>query len=162
MSTLVFTARVATRDPDAFDITRATAHAAMKAGRPAPGEPFAPSWTILNPALAALDEALVMLGKAKAQPQHRTWYERRALDIADAGWFTYVPKYQQEMLDSYRYDKPAWDRLLARRRVVLVCTCVDGERCHRRLLAGLLREMGAVDGGELVEVSKQVELFGGR
>lgn len=35
-------------------------------------------------------------------------------------------------------------------RMVLVCYCADAERCHRRVLAGILAKLGAVDRGELL------------
>lgn len=112
--------RAGLRDPDLFDVTRGT-------GGPA-GAPFAPSWAILNPALAGMRQ-----GGANA---------RKA-------WEEYVPAYRAEMGRSFIANQSAWKRLLARKRVVLGCHCRDRERCHRGLLAAMLVELGAVDRGEL-------------
>jgi hypothetical protein len=148
---LVYTARISSRDQDAFDIT-------AKSGG-VQGAPFAPSWEILRPALAARTQALAMIAESKREPQHRTFHEGRALAIEDAAWAAYVPAYRLEMLASWRQHRAAWEALLARRRVVLVCYCTDPARCHRRLLAGFLAKMGAVDQGELVAEARQASLF---
>jgi hypothetical protein len=148
---LVYTARISSRDPDVFDIT-------AKSGG-VEGAPFAPSWEILRPALAARTQALTLIAEAKREPQHRIFHEGRALEIEDAAWAVYQPAYRLEMRTSYKANRAAWDQLLARRRVVLVCYCTDEKRCHRRLLAGYLAKLGAVDQGELVAEVRQVELF---
>jgi hypothetical protein len=85
-----------------------------KSGGPA-GHPFAPSWDLLNWGLA----------------------ERRA-GRAEEAWPVYRDRYVEEMRVSWRRHRAAWDALLARERVVLVCYCADEERCHRSVLAGLL------------------------
>lgn len=57
--------------------------------------------------------------------------------------------YLAEMRQSWKLDRRAWDALLARRRVVLVCGCDDGARCHRRVLAEkILVKLGARYAGE--------------
>ena len=48
-----------------------------------------------------------------------------------------------------KVERAAWDALLARPAVVLVCYCTDPARCHRRVLAELLAKLGAVDLGEV-------------
>jgi hypothetical protein len=146
----VFTARISSQDPDRFDITR-------KSGGPG-GTIFAPSWAILKPALEARATAVAMLAEAKRQPEHRTFHEGLALAVEAEAWAVYVPAYRLEMLASWRAHRTAWEALLARTRVVLVCYCTS-ERCHRRLLAGYLVKLGAVDGGEIVEAPKQGALF---
>jgi hypothetical protein len=125
----VWTARISTRDPDALNITR-------KSGGP-DGAPFAPSWKILRPALEA---------------------RRRAEQVQDPtieleSWLRYEVAFIEEMRASYRTNRPAWDTLLARSRVVLSCYCdvsTDGVlRCHRVLLAEILGKLGADVRGEL-------------
>ena len=68
----------------------------------------------------------------------------------------YARLYRDEMLASYKRHRPAWDALLAREHVTLVCFCPDrapGQRqrhtCHRGHLAGFMTRLGAVDGGEV-------------
>lgn len=124
----VWTARRWTRDPDRFDVTR-------KDGGPV-GEVFAPSWGLLRPALAAFRAI-----EARAAPDQA---ERAA-----AAWNAYATTYTAEMRSSYRANRPAWEALVARPRVVLVCYCVDPARCHRGLLAGILGKLGADVRGEL-------------
>jgi len=128
----VYTARIDGQPRD-LDITRAGADACRRALRLspdvlAPGEPWAPSWGILNQALAA---------------------RKLGGPAAEAGWFTYVEAFRNEMLASYRVHRAHWTALLARDRVVLRCRCRDANRCHRRLVAGFLVRLGAVHAGEL-------------
>jgi len=118
----VRTARVTYSRPDRLDITR-------KSAGP-DGLPFAPSWSILRPALA-----LLRSGRMDA-----------------SGWAAYVDRYTDEMRASYRDNHAAWSALLARPAVVLVCYCsITPARpwCHRRVLAGLLAKCGARDDGEV-------------
>lgn len=127
MTLRVSTARVSYCGADRFDVTRGS-------GR-GDGLAFAPSTTILAPALAARKLAEACLRKGAP---------RQAASIEDAAWAVYAPLYVAEMRAGYgKRDAPgphreAWDRLLARERVVLVCFC-DVEKwrghCHRVLLA---------------------------
>lgn len=153
MPLLVLTARLSPRftDPDTLDVTRATAdeHQA-KRGLASPGSPFAPSGPLLAEALRRRREAERL--RARAGDLFGGEDPAALLARADAleaeAWAWYAPRYREEMLTSWRARRGAWDALLARRRVVLACVCPT-EQCHRRLLAGFLVRLGAVDGGEL-------------
>lgn len=134
MTLIVHTARISSRDPDRFDITRAS-------GGPL-GTPFAPSWAILNPALAAMKRADRIARGGYDGP-------RQAEQIRASTWTRYAVDYRREMLASHCEHAPAWRDLLARERVVLVCYCTDATRCHRTLLAGYLGKMGAEVVGEV-------------
>lgn len=92
------------------------------------GLPFAPSWQILRPMLVL----------------------RRSGDAydEDAAWPGYVDAYTAEMRVSYRANRPAWDALLARDEVTLVCYCRDQAHCHRTVLAEILGRRGADVRGE--------------
>ncbi len=117
---IVHTARVTYSGPDRLDITRSKA---------APdGIPFAPSWGILTPILRLR--------------QHDLHAE------AEAAWPRYVEDYTNEMRVSYRLERAVWDALLARDQVTLVCYCMDPQRCHRTVLAGILGKLGAEVRGE--------------
>lgn len=128
----VWTARVSYGGADRLDITRSGADAARKAGRVSAGEPWAPSWGILRPALDAL-----LSGD-----------ETRAAEA----WARYVPAFTAEMRASWTAKREAWERLLiAGGDVTLCCTCTrkgPALRCHRRLAAAMLVKCGAVDCGE--------------
>lgn len=129
MSLTVYTARIGYADPDVLDVTR-------KSGDQL-GRAFAPSWTLLSPALAA-----------------------RAHGDIEAVWPRYVAGFRGEMDASQENSPGAWRSLLARKRVVLVCYCGNPERCHRTLLArDILPRLGAVYGGELVATKPQGEMF---
>ena len=128
----VYTARIGTRDPDRFDVTRRSAGPE--------GLPFAPSWDILRPALDA---------RRQAEQLRAGGHLAGADAVEAAAWATYEPLYREEMRASYRKVRPAWDALLARRRAVLCCYCVDPAHCHRRLLAAILVTLGAEDRGEV-------------
>ena len=77
--------------------------------------------------------------------------------MTPAEWNDYVLAYTDEMRDSYRRRRAAWDALLERPRVVAVCYCaVTPARpwCHRRVLAGILAKLGATDRGEIEAVPR--------
>jgi len=135
----VYTARVDYVGPDRLDITRAGADRARKAGQLSPGEPFAPSWKILGPAL-------------EARKHVKAWAEAGNLVVAlteeSALWERYAPAYVEEMRRSYKRYRAAWNALLARAEVTLCCTCVHPSHCHRFLLAEILGKLGAELRGE--------------
>lgn len=133
MTLTVHTARVSYDGADRLDITR-------KSAGP-DGIVFAPSWAILGPALKAREVADWLL-KASL------WEREAAERIEREAWEAYVPAYIAEMRESYRTHRAAWDALLARESVTLVCYCTDPERCHRTLLAGILAKLGATVAGE--------------
>lgn len=89
---------------------------------------FAPSWALLGPELER---------------------RREGVEQTEEGWKLYAKRYLEEMTTSYRNHRPAWDAMLARKRVVLTCYCTDSARCHRRILAAILARLGATDRGEL-------------
>lgn len=124
MALEVWTARISTRDPDRFDVTRKGAWQwSKKTKRPemdAPSHPFAPS--------------IGLLMRAK----------RGELSFGE-----YDPLYIAEMRRSYRMNREAWMALIARGRVAIFCYCVDPAECHRSLLAGILGKLGADVHGEL-------------
>lgn len=137
----VYTARIGYVGLDALDITRksATGDALV----------FAPSWSILRPALDARQRA----GRLRAAAQSDDPAAGLALDEAqmteDEAWAAYVPAYVAEMRASYRAHRPAWERLLGEVLLTLTCYCVDPERCHRVLLArDILPKLGATYAGE--------------
>lgn len=148
MTLHVHTARISYSGPDRFDITR-------KSGG-SEGVIFAPSWNILRPALDARQKATRLREIADALPGivrevYRNGTLQNAYDIERRAWAQYEPAYLAEMRESYRVNRQAWNALLARERVVLVCYCVDSERCHRTLLGQrILTAFGAVYEGERV------------
>lgn len=87
---------------------------------------FAPSWLLLRPML-----------DARRQSGSYVWL-----------WPRYVSDYTAEMRVSYREHRAAWDGLLARAEVTLVCYCTDPAHCHRTVLAGILGKLGATVMGE--------------
>jgi len=89
---------------------------------------FAPSWALLGPMLD--------IRKAGMEP-------------SDTEWKVYVTRYLKERTLSRKRNRAVWDALLARRRVVLTCYCTNPNRCHRRILARILAQLGALDHGEL-------------
>lgn len=137
MTLHVFTARLGLRDRDVLDITRKSARG--------DGLAFAPSWSILRPALDEMKTAREEIGFASCALDdfNGRWRAARA-------WWSYVGAYLNEMRASYRRDRGPWERLLARSRVVLCCYCTDADHCHRTILAaGILPRLGAEYGGEV-------------
>lgn len=135
MTLHVLTARLGLRDPDYLDVSLQGNLRRGEAGE----EPhrgiglfFAPSPALLYPYLS----------------------KRRSGQLTDADWAAYSKGYRLEMRTSYRRHHLAWDRLLSWERVVLLCFCTDPERCHRRLLAGILVQLGAIDCGEVLRVAR--------
>lgn len=147
----VFTAHIASRDPDRFDVTR-------KSGGVA-GLPFAPSWHLAFKMVDALVRSIRLMDAAKsvaAKPldmpdRGDEWaLTMEAMRIKQEAWAAYEPAFLAEMRQSFRENRADWDALLARRRVVLVCYCPTRERCHRGLLAErILPALGAKDCGEI-------------
>lgn len=135
----VYSARVSYGGPDRLDVTR-------KSG--SDGLFLAPSWRLLAPyqrALEALD---------RERKEALSMADARALEDLDADaarlWERYARGYAGEMRNSYRLERPAWDALLSRERVVFVCYCSDAARCHRAILrAEILPKLGALDCGEV-------------
>lgn len=139
MTLIVKTARLSYGGPDRLDITRSGVSKAIKAGTVSEGEPFAPSWKLLN-------WGKHMRGIADKK---RVNGDAAASGFEDWAWQTYGQRYHMQMRLSYRAHRDAWDKLIARERVVLVCFCTNPKRCHRRLLAEYLEKMGAHDSGEI-------------
>lgn len=137
MTLTVYTARIGYVGLDALDVTRKSASGDALA--------FAPSWSILNPALDArrrATEASKLFWSSLADDDEGPAIEAKA-------WAIYVPAYLAEMRQSYRAHRPAWERLLGEVLVTLTCYCTDPARCHRVLLArDILPKLGATYAGE--------------
>lgn len=127
MTLIVHTAPMSYRGPDALPVTRRVVVDPV-------GSLFAPSNALLDSGLAA----------------------RRAGE-GEEDWPRYRAAYVAEMRRSYREQRAAWDALLARESVTLLCFCQDATRCHRRVLAEILAACGADDQGE--RVVPQLDLF---
>jgi len=157
---LVYTSRLSggwRGHPDALDITRAGARWGRSGVSVAPA--LAPSWALLKPALELRD----LCWSAVSAPAASV--ERRAACADEAAaWAKYRADYVAEMRRSYRRNWTAWQALLMRPRVVLLCYCgaspLDGVlRCHRLIAAHLLERCGAKYQGE---VSRPEVLLTGR
>jgi len=117
----VFTARITYQGPDRLDVTRKTGDAL--------GLCFAPSWTILRPALVL----------------------RHAGRELESTWLIYREAYLAELRKSYRDNRSSWDEVLRRESVTFCCYCnLDrvGNRCHRLILAEVFCKLGAEYVGE--------------
>ena len=164
---VVQTARVGYAGPDGLDVTWKSAAPAARV--------FAPSWSILGPALEARTRAVSV--RAGGAGLMTPAVEADAQAILAAAWATYELAYRAEMRVCYgvprvrwgplelaahhrggvRPRRAAWEALLRRPAAVLLCYCAPeagprGEavlRCHRRLLAGILVALGAEDRGEV-------------
>lgn len=132
MTLTVHTARIGPRlYDDELNVSRATG-----AGD---GLAFAPSWDLLRPVLE--HRSLLRTHLAASQPL--------LVSLEHAAWRLYERAFHAEMRESYRRQRIAWDRLLARTSVTLLCFCTDPAHCHRTLLArDILPKLGAVFAGE--------------
>jgi len=72
------------------------------------------------------------------------WWMLKELRNNRLTWKEFTKHYTALMRESYRENRGMWERLLGRRRVVLVCYCPDVARCHRLVLARILGKLGAV------------------
>lgn len=136
----VRTARVDYQGPDALKITRQRANP--------DGLAFAPSWDLLSPWPAQRKAARIALEAAVE------YEDVRAIEDIEAGQIRlfdeYRERYLEEMRRSYANNRPAWERLLARPSVVLLCYCTHPLRCHRWIMRSvILPKLGAVDLGEI-------------
>jgi hypothetical protein len=140
-----------------LDVTRVGVDRAIRAGHPADGAPFAPSSRILWPAKAHLDLVAALDRRAAALPagEAAAFVAIQAEELLAKTEAAYFEAYRGEMKQSYRRHRPAWDALLAREEVTVVCFCPRrepgaGQRhtCHRHHLARMLGACGAIDEGE--------------
>lgn len=146
MTLHVHTARITSRDPDRLDITRESATD--------DGLVFAPSWSILRPALDARQRAEEAMKGAHRDHPVGAMHREAAAKIEAEMWAVYAPLYLDEMRASYRANRRVWDALLARERVTL-CSFHDLVRwpghCHRLILGrDILPKLGAVYEGEVM------------
>lgn len=148
MTLTVCSSRIGNSDPDCLNITR-------KGNHPQ-GVIFAPSETILRPALHARDEANKLRRDADDLTIAPTGGERlllllQATHIESSMWEWYEPAYTEEMRVSYKANRHAWQAILAKPRVILLCYCAKAvlPHCHRVVLRSIFVKLGAVDGGEL-------------
>lgn len=51
----------------------------------------------------------------------------------------YTIQYMHMLEESYKRNKPEWDKLLAMESVTFVCYCPKSNFCHRHLLAKYLK-----------------------
>ena len=140
MTLRVFTARIGTPGlTDALDVTRKSAKG--------DGLAFAPSWEILRPALKDLKDGADLTGFA--QDPHNDLLGRY---MRHRAWARYYAAFTAEMRESYRANRAAWERLLARDSVTLLCYCTDPALCHRTILAeDILPALGAERAHEVFE-----------
>lgn len=132
------------------------------AGWPALGAPWAPDWSYLNPALAALERADKLRNRAfcmilDEEAEKRLAALAQAEGIEATAWATYERAYAATLHASWREARPAWLWVLGLRRVVIACRC-PRERalrghCHRVPLAAALGKLGADVRGELPELA---------
>ena len=54
----------------------------------------------------------------------------------------YKSLYTEQMRQSFRKCRHAWDEVLRAERVVLLCGCVTTDFCHRVVLAEILHKLG--------------------
>ncbi len=159
MTLRVLTARYNFVDPDRLDITRAGCDRALRQGLPAPGAPWAPPASLLWPAKAHLDLAASLRRRGLTLPEGsepRAWMLSEAEHVEAVVEEAYARLFRVAMIESWRSQRPAWDDLLRRDRVVLVCMCrrrspAEDQRhtCHRgHLAARILVKLGAIDLGE--------------
>lgn len=120
MTLRVHTARISYLGPDRLDVTRRSAGD--------DGIAVAPSGRILWPM------------------KQLEW--NHGLAAVASAWPRYVADYTAEMRTSYRENRAAWDALLARDEVTLVCYCASPDYCHRTVLAEILAKLGAGVVGE--------------
>lgn len=122
---LFYTARLPYSGEDAISVARKRVP-----GESAEGLEFAPSWDILTPYIRLRQQGLE----------------------TEEAWERYAEAYKGEMRRSYRQQLPTWEWLLSQSRAVLCCFCDltrHPGRCHRLLLAEILKKCGAVYLGEL-------------
>lgn len=146
MTLTVYTARVSYGGPERLDITR-------KSGE-GDGLAFAPSWEILRGALDDMRRAESLIASAGHDVERR-----EGQNLRRRAWGAYSVAFRAEMRASLKRDRGAWERLLARERVVLVCYCTNADYCHRTILATeLLPALGAKYGGEVERLSPRMRV----
>lgn len=178
----VFTARIGRwmkNDPDAIDITRKSARSEWLFLAPSWGilKPAIEARKRADSIMDAMKKEAERLGGYEDANGYPTFdpfiYQRDAEAVLEAAWKEYVPLFMAEMRVSHgmtqanqawgndeelavahgaRANRPMWDNLLSRQRVILCCYCTDAEHCHRTILRrDILPKLGAEDCGEIKE-----------
>jgi uncharacterized protein YeaO (DUF488 family) len=88
-----------------------------------------------------------------------TWEMVLKLKSLEMSQEEYTEKYGKMMESSYAKYTHAWEELLDREAVVLVCYCRPGNFCHRILLANKLAALGGVYKGEIGRKERPSELM---
>jgi hypothetical protein len=149
----VYSARMGGAPPTShdLDVTRKTVDTLRRKGVLSPGEPWAPSWAILRPALDVRERASACIRlHANGIPERLQVAREDATAMERAAWERYVPAFIAEMRRSYVANRAAWDALLGQDVVVLRCFCTNPDQCHRAILRTvILPRLGAVDCGEV-------------
>lgn len=141
---------------------------AREEGRPALGEPFAPSWPLLSASKDALRLADLRAASSIEEAER----------LADEAWRRYLDGWPDEgagaergftaeLRASFRRYASTWSWVLGQPRVVLGCMCsaprwwrrAPFDRCHRFVVARALAACGARYRGELVPTSRQMTLL---
>jgi uncharacterized protein YeaO (DUF488 family) len=115
---MVWTGTVRHRGPDRLDVSRKTGDSL--------GICFAPSVKLLR-------------------RYHPKW---GGVGVSCETWPAYAKEYTDEMRQSWRLNRWAWDKVMDMSEVTLCCYCKDASLCHRSLLAGMFWRLGACVGGE--------------
>ncbi|MDD4274017.1 MAG: DUF488 family protein [Desulfobacter postgatei] len=95
------------------------------------------------------DDRLDITVKGK-DPIGRCFAPTWKMVMGSISWDEYKQMYRELMQKSYQGKLSAWNDILGRDEVTLVCFCASGTNCHRYLLAGYLEKLGAEYMGERV------------
>jgi len=71
-----------------------------------------------------------------------TWDIVQAWKAGEISWDTYSKRYRELMLQSYKRNQRAWQELLEKGVLTLLCYCRADDHCHRYLLADFLIKVG--------------------
>ncbi|MFQ5779800.1 MAG: DUF488 domain-containing protein [Nitrospiria bacterium] len=74
------------------------------------------------------------------------WDDVMRFKNGEIKWEEYQHIYKDRMRASYKKNRPAWEELLTRHEVTLLCYCPSPEHCHRLILVEILKALGGNGG----------------
>lgn len=79
-----------------------------------------------------------------------TWDMVQEWKAGEIRWETYSQRYRELMLQSYKRNQKAWQELLGKGVLTLLCYCRANYNCHRYLLADFLIKLGEKHGVNVI------------
>jgi uncharacterized protein YeaO (DUF488 family) len=85
-----------------------------------------------------------------------TWDMVKAWKAGEITWENYSQRYRELMLRSYKRNQRAWQEILEKGVLTLLCYCRADDHCHRYLLADFLSKLGEKSGINVINEGERI------